>query len=542
MSLPSENSPHKTLWLVVPITALPLIVALPLDFDRSVMLFFLPALWFGRRDLRSAWTRLSAWPVGLRIALSVLGCATVLSVTGSAHPAPALVTAASWVLLAAIGLMAGEMFAQDRKSGLWMLTGITGGAALGTVTMWVLWILTGRESLPLYAHHRIYGLHMISGAVASIGLLMQAWPERRQRRLWLIVGVIVWAGLLWSGGRAPVLAVFTGLFVWGWLGPSSQRVQLARTSALLLAGGLMLSAAMWTNRPELGWWHAWHRTTSAAQVADLNALTSTRTTFWQEASQRALQHPWFGHGPDAYRFITPKLDGQQPHNFVLQLWLDLGFTGTLPALVLLGGLVIAAARRATETQRPVWLALLMASLAAGLLDGIFYHLLAFLPAALALGTTVSAVASAPGSHRAPSLILPGQILIFAAVALLTLHSLLFYTLAVAPPPRDPQARSARLLRVFPSSTFGLWRWLDRWQSDDPATTLAWAQWAQEHSVNPPLFHIYAAQLLLAEGDRQRAESELRSAQAKSHWSIRPQITRILRDHGFPADVSTHPAP
>jgi hypothetical protein len=296
---------------------------------------------------------------------------------------------------------------------------------------------------------------------------------------------------------------------------------------------------MWTPLPQLGWWHAFSRTTTALQSADVSALTSTRTEFWRAALQHAQTAPWLGRGPDAYRFLTPKLDGQQPHNLGLQLWLDLGLVGALPALALLAGALLTIWRHtqpldtATGPGDGPWLAVLMASLALGMLDGAFYHLLPFLPAMLALGRAFDLGGSAP-PREAPSAVRGGLLAVTgAAVGILLLHVWLFYALVVAPPPADAAAYAPRGLKIFPSTTFGLGRWLDAWQPTQPDATLAWAVWAQTHAPNAPFFHVYAARCRLARGDRAGAEIELRAALAKAHWTVRPGIETMLREIAAP---------
>ncbi|HVU34635.1 MAG TPA: O-antigen ligase family protein, partial [Opitutaceae bacterium] len=380
--------------------------------------------------------------------------------------------------------------------------------------------------------------------VASTALLLAPRPGRGRRIGPALLGIVVWGGLLWSGGRAPALALAAGLFVWFVLRPD-HRGALVRAVALQLVGGLLLSLALWTPRPELGWWHALRRTATAAEDASTSELTSTRSDFWRSTIHRAELRPWFGHGPDAYRYTTPKLDGQQPHNFLLQLWMDIGIAGAVPWLGLLAVAVWRAQRRVRSAavaprddtgQRPppdlaavasaAWLGIAMASLACGLLDGVFYHLLAFLPAMLALGIGLDpgvdvAIEGARAAARFAATV------IAAAVAILVLHSVVFYELALAPPPR-PDAWPARLVRSFPSTTFGLWRWLNDWQRTAPDSVLPWTRWAERHSASQPFFHVYAAQVLQGRGDLNGARAELLRARATAHWSERPTIDGMLR--------------
>jgi len=527
-------------WLAAALVALPFLQALPIDFDRTGPLFLLPpALWAGRRRLVEATVRLFSGPPWLRVGAAWLGGWTLLATVAADHPAPAAVTAASWVLLGAAGLLAGRLIGVAPRASERLLAGLALGAAAGIVAVWAWWWAAGRGDVPLYAHHRHLGMHALAGAVACTALLVRPAGGWRARLGWAGAGMVIWGGLLWSGGRGPVLALALGLAAWWWQTPAAPAQRLLAWSAVQLLAGLGLSAAMWTPLPQLGWWHAFSRTTTALQSADVSTLTSTRTEFWSAALQQTRAAPWLGHGPDAYRFLTPKLDGQQPHNLWLQLWLDLGLGGALPALVLLAGALVVAWRRTRKQEtttapddRP-WLALGGASLALGMLDGAFYHLVLFLPAMLALGRALDRGGGDP-PREAPSAVRGGLLAATgAAVGVLLLHAWLFYALAVAPPPAGPEGCAPRSLKIFPSTTFGLGRWLDAWEPRHPEAALAWAVWAQTRAPNAPLFHVYAARYRLARGDRAGAEAELRAALAKAHWTVRPGIETMLREIAVP---------
>lgn len=510
------------------LVALPFLQALAFDFDRcGPLVLLLPGIWAGRVELAQAIARIQAGPVWLKY-LSGLTCfALVVSVVFSRQFAPGLVTAASWVLLASAGLIAGQCLANDASTGRRLLAGLALGTAAGTVTVWALWVLTGRGDVPLYPHPRILGLHTIAGAVASVALITQKDIHRVGRGFWFVVGVIAWGGLLWSGGRAPVVAVAVALGVWILLSPAPLRRALLGTTGILLIAGLALSAAFWTPKPDLGWWHALGRTATAATSGSASQLSSTRTQFWSAVVQRAQHSPWVGFGPDSYRFLAPKLDGQQPHNLALQFWLDLGVLGAVPLLGLLAGLLFMGWRRALLAAPVIpaaWLAVLTASVVGGMLDGVFYHLVAFLPAMLACGVAVGLVSNLVPPARASN---TPRAVIGAATAVLLLHLGVFYLLAVGPTPA-PTGWRAITVRVFPSSTFGLWRWLDDWQETHPGDVLEWTRWAQRHSPNQVFFHVYAARILAAQGDAKGAEMELREGREKAHPSMYPGIDAMLQ--------------
>lgn len=532
MTTPTRPPPPKSsapMWLAAALVLLPFLQALAFDFDRcGAMVLLLPGIWAGRVELAQALARIQAGPVWLKFSAGLAGIAVLLSVVLARQFAPALVTAASWVMLAAAGLIAGQCVANDASAGRRLLAGLALGTAAGTLAVWALWVLSGRGAVPLYAHHRHLGLHTLAGAVAGLALIVHKDFYRAGRIFWWVAGVITWGGMLWSGGRAPVLAVALAVGLWLLLGPALLRRKLLGSAALLLAAGLALSAVFWTSNPELGWWHAISRTAKAAGTGSVSQLSSTRTEFWSAVVPRAQEATWLGHGPDAYRFLTPKLDGQQPHNLVLQLWLDLGVVGAVPLLILLAGVLVVGWIRAVAAAAAMplaWLAVLTASVVAGMLDGVFYHLLAFLPAMLAFGVALGLVSNlAPPARNSPA----PKVVLGAATAVTLLHMGVFYSLAVGPPPAPTDWRALGV-QTFPSSTFGLWRWLDDWQQTHPGDVLEWTRWGQEHSPNPIFFHVYAAQVLAARGDRAGAEMELRAARAQAHWSMRPALDTMLRE-------------
>ncbi|HEY4246036.1 MAG TPA: O-antigen ligase family protein [Lacunisphaera sp.] len=537
MSAPSRPHESASFLLAAALVAMPLLQLLSIDFDRTgALCLTLPFLWSGRSLLESSLARIQRGFGRLSWCLPIFFMVAVESATAAGPQfAPALVTTACWVLLAAAALIAGELVARDAYTGPRLLGALALSTLVGIVAVWVLWWLGGRGPVPLYAHYRIFGLHTISGSIAAIALVIQSWDSPRKRNWWFAAGAVNWAGLLWSGGRAPMVALVVPLAAWWIVGNATLRRRLAKNGSGLLTAGLLLSLALWTPRPELGWWNALHRTTAAnvGPALSISAITSTRSDFWRESLERVILRPWLGHGADSYRFLTPKLDGQQPHNFILQLLLDVGVIGTVAALLFLSALILKAARRAVA-ERGVgptapWLALVLASLIAGLLDGVFYHLVALLPATIALGVltfTSSSAEKTPGRNRASRIV--ATIAVGLAAVLVGLHTWLFYSLAVAPVPELPTSRSARLIRAFPSTTFGLWRWLDEWRSTDPAAALEWSRWAETHSANPPSFHIYTARLLLAQGDRDGGLKELRAAFAEAHRLNQPAIAEMIR--------------
>jgi O-antigen ligase len=522
-------------WLAGAAVVLPFLQLLPMDFDRSGPLLLLPALWFGRSQLVAGFARLPQGPIWFAVTSGLFFAATVGSVSLGAQPVPALVAASAWLVLGAGAVMAGQGVFERPDSSLTLLRGLALSGAAAPLATWFLWWNTGRGSMPIYADTRHLGLHMLSCVIAAVALAARPDLPRRNRGLWIVVGSIACGGLLWAGGRTPVLGLVAGMIVWLWRADAGQRRQLLGMSMVMILGGLLFSTLLWSPRQEYGWWTMLSRTKSSVAEGSVSALTTTRSDFWRETVERAKTAPWLGHGPDSYRYLTPKLDGQQPHNLVLQLWLELGFFGAAPALLILAAALRIGFRRATPIIEPWWI-LLIASVTAGMFDGVFYHILALLPALLATGILLGSFRTAAGPIRLSASRSVIGLAVPAAIAVLAVHTWLFQQVAVTSPPANAHAPVARLLRRFPSTTYGLWRWLDEWKKTDPATALEWAHWAQTRSSFAPLFHLYAARTWLEQGNRAAAKTEFDAAIFKSHRNARPQLIEMEKNLGLAEPV------
>jgi hypothetical protein len=147
-------------------------------------------------------------------------------------------------------------------------------------------------------------------------------------------------------------------------------------------------------------------------------------------------------------------------------------------------------------------------------------------------STAPAMASGHGGRSVGNICTSG--LLVAAIMVLTFHTLLFHALVGGSPPSGPDSAAARAVRAFPSTTFGLWNWLDHWFRANPNAAIAWARWAQPHSPNPVIFHIRAAQYLNVHGQHAAALAELDFAIAKAHGLTRPSIVEMKRAMTAPA--------
>lgn len=523
--MPAPDPAHwrVTVWLGAALIALPYLQTLEWDFERAAPLALLPtALWAGRSILRRAGARLEHMPRGLRWLAGLWLAIVATALCLSPHPAAALVTTASWVLLGLGALLAGQLIAEEPRYSRHLLAALAVSAAGATVLHWTHWKLGAAPESAFYPHHRLMGLHLLGGALAATALLATA---ARWRVVWMITGIASWGGLLWTGSRAPLLALLASLAGWMIFARGNTRRRLALATASHLAGGLLLSWVLQANRPWLGWMRMWQRT---VEVSSTQELTANRSDFWHGAWTHFLASPWWGYGPDAYRFLLPQLEGAQPHNAILQWLLDFGVLGAGIAAFFAGLAVYRGFRRHAMGEAPMgWTAIAFASLLAGQLDGFFYHLGGLFTAALALGISLCAPAKPPR----PAPVLGGRLdwwwppAAIAAGGVLLLHTWIFYHVARARPPA-PDSPVARVWRVFPSTTLGLDRWIEAWEGRWPEQALALSRQAQGQSPNADFFHVQMAGLLLRRGDRAGALREMDVALAIAPWQMRTVIAEL----------------
>jgi O-antigen ligase len=527
----SDRALPPTRWLAFALFTLPFWQLSGLDFDRSGALVLVgPALWLGRRELWEAWGEL--WP-GRRFELGLGGVvliAGLLSSALSAHVAASLVMTARWILLAAGALLAGRLvrIAPETTTKLW-LESLVLSAAAGTLTVWALWFSGHRAPFPLYFNSRHLGYHAMLAAVAVVALITRAPSPHRSKWLWSGAGVVVFAGVFWSGGRSSMLALGTGLVALLVCSPRAALRPIVTFALALGAAGVILSPLL---------------ATSATGAAD---LTSARSLFWFWSWQHFLQAPLLGHGPDAYLFLVPKMDGPHPHNLVLQCLLDVGVVGTVPFLGLLGLGLYRGWRRATVAKTggaemsASWVALLAGGTALSLLDGPFYHLIALLPLGLAWGVCLHSDSVSETRRTVPIAALAGVLTGLAAV-MLGFHTWLYFELSNMPPPPGPRALVARAWRAFPSTTTGLRPWYVAWSEQQPQAALEWTLWTADHTSDGALYRVLAARLLLNQGRREEAKRQMETALAIAHRQQRAYVQSLLTEL-FPAPaVSAPPSP
>ena len=493
-------------------------LAFRLDWDRTLPLLLAPALaalLITRHHFPTSHSRAEAWL--LIGGLTACGISTILS----AQPARAAALLSAWILTVAGAIVAARIAAHARSIRI-VLLGIAASALLGLLVVRVM--IEPGSKIPLYGHARLLGIHLLVGTTAALAITQTlSRHQRLQNTTALIASCLLAGGMIWSGGRAPLLGFVAGFAVLLWLTPRTRRWPRIGQTALVLIAGLIIAICLGNPHPMMGWSNSVQRTLNAES---LNALSSDRVQFWGVTFEHFTKSPLFGHGADSYLFIRPAQVGAQPHNFLLQWLGDFGIVGTL---LLLGLLWVRFRKSLSPNNAPLNRAALFGAVActvAALLDGGFYHAFLFMPAAVLWGLSLRPLKM---SRTPPPIArFAGACLVACASAAIILNSWLYFRLK-APPPPGPHSPSAALLRAFPSNLHGLWAWLDEWKKTDPALALEWSLWAQQHAIHPELFGIYAARCQLEQRNFAAAEDELRKILVYLSDARRPAIEKMINE-------------
>ena len=510
--------------LTLGLSLFPVLLVLPVDIDKTAHLLLLPVILCS--VMMPGGRSCSRLVKGL---LATLVTLAAFSTALSSFPAPALVTLSGWVL-AGFGIFALHRLAATPHGVPWILRGVALGCTVGFLLVGFL-IASGPPELgmPLYQHPRLFGMHMFAGAVATLILVVVRPRSARGYGVDALLAVLCWTAFFWSGSRAPALGLIAGISVWMLAANHVTRKRLIVWTPLLLVVALSFSYLIRSPIQSMGWFRAVER---SVQAADINDLSSSRLVLWSKMWKQAADTPWLGLGPDGYRYLRPKLDGEQPHNFLLHWRLELGWLGMLCLVALLGLCITTGLRNRDEHYRPWATAAasgLIACTVTALLDGVFYHVLIFIPAlCLAAGCLQSPVAAASISPSRTRLRCWGLgAAAITATLVLVLHSFLFYHLVRGIPPH-PRAPLAQTLRFFPSTTHGLIRWIEAWRPQLPQAALEWTLWAQQTAAVPSIFHEEAARLQIDRGDLAATEAEFMAALATAHASAQPRLEQLIQ--------------
>src|SRR5690606_12236205 len=117
-------------------------------------------------------------------------------------------------------------------------------------------------------------------------------------------------------------------------------------------------------------------------------------------------------------------------------------------------------------------AALAGSFVYGLFDGVFYHMIVFMPVAMIAGFAIGQRHTTdPSRHTIHQQVVGGGLVVMSIVVLL-LHNWLFFAL-LKDQTVKPDSLAPRILRAFPSTTHGLPNWIELWRSTQPDVAMEW---------------------------------------------------------------------
>jgi len=452
------------------------------------------------------------------------------------HTASALATLAAWCFWALGVATVAALARRGQNYQKWFLTAMAAGGGVAALIFAANWILADTPAhaswaqlVRPYSHYRFPGIHLLFAALAALAVYLAS--SGRARLYFLLLALCSWSALLWTGSRASMLSLGAGsclLLLLRWRA-AGHIAKDCVSGAILLAGALAVSAYFEPATP-LGWTHAITRTVA---TTSLNEASSDRGGLWHNTAAHIPERPFFGHGPDSYRFLTPKAAGNQPHNAVLLFALDLGIPG-LVLLLALGCIVVPWAPIIQgHTVTPALaaaLALIMGAMAMALFDGVFYHAFGLMPLTVAvgllLGISLPTVETGPVYSRQYAITCATTIVATGATLVIALHTIVVAIQFGAVP--APSSMEHRLVRYFPSNLFGYSRWIDAWEESDPRTAEEACLWAASASDLAYQYHLRCAGYSAARSDLQQTLQQLDAAVATAPAQLQPGLANQLR--------------
>lgn len=342
---------------------------------------------------------------------------------------------------------------------------------------------------------------------------------------------VLWGFLLWSGSRGGIVAsgiggIFTGLF----LVKKKKKFFIILILSILL--GFIGSLFFQVDHTSLGAANAIKRTSIGARIL-----------IWTEALHDVKGSLLFGLGPDSFRFFPRLRNGFiQPHNALVQGILEWGIPGTIMFILLLFMLMYKGFVRIVIQKQTYFygikstaLALTVAYLCFGFVDGVYYHALP-----LTLLAYAFAVISLPGAKKnaigvsnryIPVTRMTLRVLTTILLMVFCLQFAVSQTIKSERIP-DPFSVKGRLVRFFPSETCGLERWVMDWKKTYPKVALqASIRFARASSLSYVFWRV--ASIISAEqGENNLAMQMAENAIQNSYGKNRDQLIMEFQRYGI----------
>jgi len=220
---------------------------------------------------------------------------------------------------------------------------------------------------------------------AALAVTLCVFSLRIKSRIYFlclnIILIILWAYLLWAGGRtATASVILTAVFIWLVLLRSNERAgRFLIVSVITFLVGLFVSE--WLS--VFPWNGMVDGITRTANAENINRISSGRIAIWTYSLEAIKNNLWFGLGANGYFSIPDRLPlTAQPHSMLVQFLVEWGIVGTSLFLTILlltvkrgYSLMKPAANASGSTQLAPLMAcsLILALSLHGLTDGSYFY-------------------------------------------------------------------------------------------------------------------------------------------------------------------------
>jgi len=183
--------------------------------------------------------------------------------------------------------------------------------------------------------------------------------------------ITAWGVVFWQGGRGCLISAFCGVVLLILLGKEKRRLLLIVSLASVAIGFYLSENFQYNVRVS-----ALSRM-NIAKSDNLNSFSSSRLVMYRKGLQQTWEiNPWFGVGPDGYRYLRPRpLPGYvQPHGIIPQILIEWGVVGSAFFLLFISTLAWKWHKREQNDDIQILAkASLYALVIHSLVDGVFYH-------------------------------------------------------------------------------------------------------------------------------------------------------------------------
>jgi O-antigen ligase len=235
--------------------------------------------------------------------------------------------------------------------------------------------------IPHFTNIRHFGAYTaIVCVLLSAGLIKLSTSKLQKNRFSFFVSSLAWSILFWSGSRTGILAASISTFcLTPYLKIIKERISYITIACSTIFAGLCLSFIFPTNNNSMGW----NSIVARNAREGLDSISSGRIDLWHFAIKciTSFKEIIFGIGPDV--FSIKAFQGHksviQPHNMVIQSFLDWGIPGTIMFGVILltilwnGWRAMSQKNPGFSSYQTAGYGVFICILIMGLFDGAMYH-------------------------------------------------------------------------------------------------------------------------------------------------------------------------